>query len=155
VLRLVFVHDELGVRKQPLAVRHVGQAGRMIRMHVRQQNRVDRLRIDAGGCEVALNHAGGRQEIIAGTGVDDRDAALGMDQESVDIGSPRRPKGLLEEPVRGFEVDIAHHVEAAVEIAVADRGDDDVSDLAMIDAGNLLGGLRSHGKNLWRVRREV
>jgi hypothetical protein len=47
-----------------------------------------------------------------------------------------------------FEIDIAHHVKTAVQIAVADRGDDNVSDLAMIDARNLLCnllcGLRNH-----------
>ncbi len=40
--------------------------------------------------------------------------------------------------MRLFEIDIAHHVEVAVKIAVADGRDDDISDLAMIDAGNLL-----------------
>src|SRR5215831_12709639 len=67
-----------------------------------------------------------------------------MNQEGVDAGSPCRPKCIPQDLMGGFEIDIAHHVETAVEIAVADRGDDDVSDLAMIDAGNLLCGLRDH-----------
>ena len=37
---------------------------------------IDRLRIDAGRRKVVLNEAGGGQEIIARSGVDDRDAAL-------------------------------------------------------------------------------
>ncbi len=67
-----------------------------------------------------------------------------MDHEGVDAGSPRRPECIPQDPMRLFEIDIAHHVKASVQIAVADRGDDDISDLAMIDAGNLLCGLRSH-----------
>jgi len=76
VRRFVFVHDQFRVWKQQLTVRHVGQAGGVVRVHVRQQHRIDRLRVDAGGYKVALNEAGGRQEIIARPGVDDRDATL-------------------------------------------------------------------------------
>ena len=93
-------------------------------------------------CEVALNEAGGGLQIVARSGVDDRDASLRMDQEGVDAGSPRRPERVGQDLTRLFEIDIAHHVEGAVEIAVADGGDDDIADLAMIDAGNLLCGLR-------------
>jgi hypothetical protein len=121
-------------------------------MHVGEQHGIDRLGIDAGRGEVALNDAGGRQQIITGPGVDDRKPALRIDQEGIDAGSPRRPKRIAKQPMRGVEIDVAHHVKAAVEISVADCGDDDVSDLAMIDAGNLLGGLRDHGEGLW-VRR--
>src|SRR5438132_8668317 len=67
-----------------------------------------------------------------------------MDEEGVDAGSPRRPECLLEDLARFFVIDVSHHVDGAVEIAVADRGDDDVADLAMIDAGNLLCGLWRH-----------
>ena len=70
--RLVLVHHQFRVRKPALPVRHVGQAGGMIRVHVSQQHRIDRLRIDAGRREVSLNEAGGGLEIIAGPGVDDR-----------------------------------------------------------------------------------
>ena len=41
-------------------------------------------------------------------------------------------------------IDVAHHVDGAVQIAVADRGDEDVADPAMIDAGNLLRSLWGH-----------
>jgi hypothetical protein len=60
VRQFVFVHDELRVWKEQLAIRHVGQAGGMIRMHVGQEHGIDRFRIDTGGGEVALNEAGGR-----------------------------------------------------------------------------------------------
>ena len=107
------------------------------------KHRIDRFRIDAGACEIALNVAGGRLQIIARSGVDDRGATPGMDQEGVDAGSPRRPEGLLQDLTRFLEVDVSHHVEGAVQIAVADGRDDDVADLAMVDAGNLLCGLRT------------
>jgi hypothetical protein len=149
VRRFVFVHDQFRVWKQQLAVRHVGQSCGMIRMHVGEQDGIDRRRIDAGGCKAPLNETRSRQQIIAAAGVDDREAALGMDQEGVDIGSPHRPERILEDPLGLFEIDVAHHVNAAVEVAVADRGDDDISDSAMIDAGNLLCGLRTHVGRPW------
>src|ERR1700692_4705954 len=71
-----------------------------------------------------------------------------MNQEGVDAGAPRRPERILQDLPRLFEIDIAHHIERAVEIAVADGGDDDVADPAMIDAGNLLRGLLVHGGDL-------
>jgi hypothetical protein len=48
---------------------------------------------------------------------------------------------LPQDPMRSVEIDIAHHVKAAVEIAIADGRDNDIADLAMINAGNLLSGL--------------
>src|SRR5882724_4660974 len=72
-----------------------------------------------------------------------------MNQEGVDAGSPRRPEGVPQDLMRLFDIDIAHHFEVAVQIAVADGCDDDISDLAMIDAGNLLCGLRGHVGRPW------
>jgi hypothetical protein len=114
-------------------------------MHVGEQHGIDRLGIDAGRGEVALNHAGGRQQVIAGSGVDDRNPALRMNQEGVDAGAPRRTERVAERLLRLGKIDIAHHLEGAVEIAVADGGDDDIADLAVIDAGDLLCRLRCHG----------
>jgi hypothetical protein len=59
------VHDQFRVRKQHLAVRHVGQPRGMIRVHMGQQHGIDRRRIDAGRSEAALNEAGGRLEVVA------------------------------------------------------------------------------------------
>jgi len=42
VAHLVFVQDDLGIRKKPFAACHVGQAVRMIRVNVREQNPIDR-----------------------------------------------------------------------------------------------------------------
>ena len=91
----------------------------------------------AGCDEVALNEAGRRLHVVARSGVDDRGASLRVDQEGVDAGPPRRPERVGQDLPRLVEIDVAHHVEGAVEIAVADGGDDDVADLAVIDAGNL------------------
>src|ERR1700681_851463 len=74
-----------------------------------------------------------------------------MDHEGVDAGSPRRPEGLPQDLMCLFEIDIAHHVKVAVQIAVADGRDDDISDLAMINAGYLMCRLRSHVGRPWRV----
>ncbi len=152
VRQLVLVHHEFRVRKQKLAVRHVGQSGGMIRMHVGQQHRIDRLRIDAGQSEVALNEAGRGLQVVARSGVDDRGAPLRMDQEGVDTGSPCRPERVRQELARLLDIDIAHHLEGAVEIAVADGGDDDVPDPAVIDAGYLRCWLRLHMEiDPWRT----
>src|SRR2546423_14608935 len=72
-----------------------------------------------------------------------------MDQEGVDAGSSRRPEGVAKDLMRLFQVDIAHDVEVTVQEAVADGCDDDISDLAMIDAGNLPNWLRCHGGGPW------
>ena len=87
------------------------------------------MRIDAGRSEVALNEAGCRLQIVARSGVDDRDAPLRMDQEGVDAGSPCRPERVVEDLTRLLDIDITHHVEGAVQITVADGGDDDIADL--------------------------
>jgi hypothetical protein len=71
-----------------------------------------------------------------------------MDQEGVDAGSSRRPKRFPQQPMCLFEINIAHHAEVAVQITVADGRDDNISDLATIDAGDLLCGLWSHVKDL-------
>src|SRR5215216_6648017 len=72
-----------------------------------------------------------------------------MDQEGVDAGSPRRAERIGQNLTRLFDIDIAHHLEGAVEIAVADGGDDDIADPAMIDAGNLRCWLRIHMGRPW------
>jgi hypothetical protein len=67
-----------------------------------------------------------------------------MDQKRIDAGSPRRPKCFTQNLTRLVEIDIAHHFEIAVQVTIADGGDDDISDLAMIYAGDLLRRLGRH-----------
>src|SRR6478752_4317614 len=69
-----------------------------------------------------------------------------MNQEGVDAGAPRRPERRFQDLARLVVIDVSHHVDGAVQIAVADRGDEDVADLAVIDAGNLLCGLWGHAE---------
>src|SRR5579859_234289 len=71
-----------------------------------------------------------------------------MDQERVDAGPTCRAKRLAQNRMRLVEIDVAHHFEIAVEVAIADGGDDDVADPAMINAGDLLRGLGRHVVNL-------
>jgi hypothetical protein len=65
VSRVVFMHNHLGVGKQPLPARRVGQACRMVWVHVSEQNQLDICGIDAGGGQVAVKLARGGQQVIA------------------------------------------------------------------------------------------
>src|SRR5205807_4263333 len=82
--------------------------------------------------------AGGGQEVVARAGLDQGEASGRIDEEGVDRGAARRAEGLCEDLPRLLLGNVAQHVERAVEEAVADRGDDDVADAAVIDAGHLL-----------------
>src|SRR5487761_2246645 len=72
-----------------------------------------------------------------------------MDHKGIDAGPPRRPECVSQDLMSLFEIDIAHHLEVAVEIAVADGGNDNVSDLAMVHARDLLCWPWNHLKNPW------
>jgi hypothetical protein len=61
-----------------------------------------------------------------------------IEEERVDGRAPCRPEGFGEDAPRLFLIDVAQHVEPAVDEAVADRGDDDVADAAVRHAGELL-----------------
>ena len=78
-----------------------------------------------------------------------------MDQKRVDAGAPRRAERIGEDLLRLVEIDVAHHVEGAVEIAVADGRNEDIADLAVIDAGNLLRRLCAHRGRPWGLRETV
>src|SRR3569623_828541 len=67
-----------------------------------------------------------------------------MDQERIDAGPARGAERFAQNRMRLVEVDVAHHFEITVEIAIADGRDDNVADLAMVHAGNMLRGLGRH-----------
>ena len=77
--------------------------------------------VDTGSGNYLLPTAGFVQHNLAAAGIDDRGAAFRVDHEGVDAGSPRRPEGVGQDLPRAVEIDVAHHIEGAVEIAVADR----------------------------------
>ena len=110
----------------------------MVRVHVGEQHRLDRRGINAGGGDVREHLAGGGPEVIAGAGLDQRQAPGRIEEERVDGRAPCRPEGFGEDAPRLFLIYIAQHVEPAVDEAVADRGDDDVADAAVRHAGDLL-----------------
>src|SRR6516164_6208838 len=110
----------------------------MVRVHVSEQHRLDRGGINAGGGDVREHLAVGGPEVIAGAGLDQRQAPGRIEKERVDGRAPCRPKGFGEDAPRLFLIDVAQHVEPAVDEAIADRGDDDVADAAMRHAGDLL-----------------
>jgi hypothetical protein len=110
----------------------------MVRVHVGEQHRLDRCGINAGGGDVREYLARGGPQVIAGAGLDQRQAPGRIEEERVDGRAPYWSEGFGEDASRLFLIDVAQHVEPAVDEAVADRGDDDVADAAVRHAGDLL-----------------
>jgi hypothetical protein len=138
VLGLALVHDELGVGIVALAGRHVGQAGRMIGVHVGEDDRLDAGGIDAGRVQVVEQLAGGGQQVVAGARLHKREAACGINQEGVDLGAAGRAE-VVGQDLAGLVLrNVAQHVERAIEEPVADCGDDDIADAAVVDTRYLL-----------------
>ena len=54
MLWFVFVHHQLGIRKEFPAGFRIGQTGGVIRMHMRQDDRVDVSAIDTSGFQVLV-----------------------------------------------------------------------------------------------------
>ncbi len=54
---LALMHDEFGIRKKRWPVFPIGQARRVIRVHVRKDHGVDTSRIDASGPDVGQDLA--------------------------------------------------------------------------------------------------
>ena len=110
----------------------------MVGVHVGEQHRLDVGGIDAGRLDVGQHLAGGGLQVVARAGLDQGEAAGRIDQEGVDGGAARRPEGVGQDLAGLVVVDVAQHLQRAVEEAVADGGDDDVADAAVVDAGDLL-----------------
>jgi hypothetical protein len=110
----------------------------MVRVHVGEENRLDRRGINAGGGDVREHLAGGGPEVIAGAGLDQPQTPSRIKEKRVDGRAPYRPEGFGEDAPRLFLIDVAQHVEPAVDKTVADRGDDDVADAAVRHTRDLL-----------------
>ena len=152
VRQFVLVADQFGILVERLPGLPVAQARGMVRMHVGQHDRVDLAGLDAGNLQHVPLPAGRRTHIRAGAGIDDGAAPLALNQEGVDAGAPPllRPEIVADQGLALFLGDIVQHAQLAVEKAVGYGSDDDIADLAMIDAGNLLGGSLRHGGGfLW------
>ena len=67
-------HHDLGVGEDE-AVVLVLDAVDVVGVEMRDDDQVDRLRIDAGGGEIVAEHAGGRRDLAAGAGVDKHELA--------------------------------------------------------------------------------
>ena len=69
--------------------------------------------IDAGGAHVVEQLAGGGQQVVAGSGLDQREAAGRVDQEGVDLCAAGRPE-IVGQDLAGLVLrDVAQHVEAS------------------------------------------
>ena len=75
MLGLVLVYDQLGVGVVALARLHVDEAGRMVGMHVGEENGLDVGGIDAGGLDVGHQLAGGGTQVVARPSLDQGEAA--------------------------------------------------------------------------------
>jgi hypothetical protein len=136
--RFALVHDEFGIRKIALARGPVGQARRVVRVHMRQDHRVDARRVNARGSDVSQDLAGRGQQVVARSGVDQRQPPRGVDQKCIHRRPARRAERRSQNAGGFFHADVAQNLHRAIEKSVADGGDDDVAHAAVIDAGNLL-----------------
>jgi hypothetical protein len=136
--RLALVHDKSGIRKVTLARGPVRHPRRVIGVHVREEHGVDTRGVDAGGPDVGQDLAGGGQQIVARSGVDQRQTSCGINQECIHGGSARRPERCRQDAGGFIDGDVAQDLHRPIEKAVADGGDDNVADATVIDAGNLL-----------------
>ena len=126
-----------GVRKGDLAVGD--QAADVVAVHVRDQHRIDLLRLVAGGGEVGEQVAERRPEQLGRAGVDQHQLVAGVHQIGVDRGRHRfRLERALQQALdllgRGVGEELAR---MQVEDAVAERGDLEIAEHHPVEAGRL------------------
>ena len=78
------------------------------------------------------------RRIVAGSRLHQGEAAGRVDQEGIDGRAARRAEIVGQDLAGLVRLDVAQDIDGAVEEAVAESGDDDVADAAVIDAGDLL-----------------
>ena len=121
----------------------------MVGVHMGEQHGLDVGGIDARGAQVGEQLAGGGQQIVARSRLHQGETAGRVDQERVDRRAPGRPE-VVGQDLAGFvRRDVAQDIDGAVEEAIADCGDDDVSNAVVIDAGYLLLRNLDHGRSWW------
>ena len=129
--------DEFRVLEDGLARFLVREPGGVVGVHVGEEDRVDVGGLDAGGGEVCELLASACLHEVAAARLHQHRLAAGVDEEGVDGRAPRGPEVRRQDVSGEAGVDVAKHLEVTVEEAVGDRGDDDVADLAPVDAGDL------------------
>jgi hypothetical protein len=150
--RLVLVHHQLGIGEVAPAGGKVGEPRRMVRMHVREQDRLDLGGRNAGRREVHGQMPGGLAEIVARAGLHQRQPSRRAEQERVHRDDDRRPKGLGKDPLDVGSRYVAQHLRPAGKRAIAQRRHRDVAYAPVVDAGDLFGGGGGHGGTI-RERR--
>ena len=105
----------------------------MIGMHVREQDRVDLARGNAGGRERLGQMAERRPHAVARAGVDQSEASRRADQKSVDADARRHPAAVTADQILRLGRKVAHHLERGVELAVGEDRDLDVADAARMN----------------------
>ena len=78
-------HHDFGIGEDEVVVL-VLDAVDVVRVEMRDDDKVDRCRINAGGDEIGAQHAGGRCDLSAGAGIDQDELLSGID----DKGRERR-----------------------------------------------------------------
>jgi hypothetical protein len=118
-------------------------------MEVRDDDDVDRLRIDPGGGEIRGHGAGGRGDLAGAAGVEQNQLRPGVDQQrrERDRQLVRREKRIRQCFLHCFERRIADEalVDRPMPNAVVEGGHLEIADLVAIDAGGLLAGGRGIG----------
>ena len=110
----------------------------MVGMHVGEEHGADIGGIDACGLDIGEQLAGRGQQVVAGARLHQGQPPGRVDQEGIDLRAPCGAEVIRQDLARLVLRDIAQHLERAVEKAVADRGDDNVADAAVVDPGDLL-----------------
>ena len=141
-------HHDLGVGEDE-AVVLVLDAVDVVRVEMRDDDEVDRLRIDAGGGEIVAEHAGRRRDLAAGAGVDKHELAAGVDDQGREWrrqlvgGHERGGERALHFGERRVVDEFLR--DRAVPDAVIERGQLEGADPVAVDAGRLLAGGRLRG----------
>jgi hypothetical protein len=132
------MHHQFGVRKHSFSGPGIGQPGRMIGMHVGEQDGIDVLRIDISRREIASDPAVGGPHRSSGAGIGKRRFTLRRNEKRIDAYPPHRPERVDQDATRLTNIDILQQVESSIDVTVADGRHDEIADLTMIETGYLL-----------------
>ena len=134
-------HHDLGIGEDQLVVL-VLDAVDVVGVEMRDDDEVDRFRIDAGGDKIGAQHAGRGRDLAAGTGIDQHELLAGIDDQRRKrrrqlVG---RHEGVGERALDFGERRVADEFvgDRAIPDAVIERGQFEGPDPVAINAGRLL-----------------